>query len=79
MADLRTYENMDLLAGSMDFIMRRVLVNYWRQRLWETATHEHRTRARAAVPELWRTVFDVTLPDINTLARWERDHGYVSR
>jgi hypothetical protein len=79
MSDLTTYENMSALHATLPETMRPVLVNYWRRLTWGTDTNDHRVRVRRALPSLWAPLFPVTVPDVNTLNRWERDHGYQSR
>jgi hypothetical protein len=79
MMDLTTYENMSALHAALPETMRPVLVNLWRRHTYGTDTNEHRTRVRKALPELWLPLLAVTVPNVNLLARWERDHGYQSR
>jgi hypothetical protein len=72
---------MDVIYASLadDPTGQEVLVSLWRRQVWGFATHEHLRRVVALVPELWRDLVPVTVPTINVLNRWERDHGYVSR
>lgn len=77
---LTTYENMDVLAGSVDLATRGMLVSYWRRRAWGlSVTQANRRRVRLAIPELWRTLFNVTTPDQYMITRWSRANGYVAR
>jgi hypothetical protein len=79
--DLATYENMDVIYASLahDRTAQAVLVSLWRKQVWGMATMEHLRRVQAMVPEFWRDMVAVTVPNINVLNRWESDHGYVSR
>lgn len=79
MRDLMTYENMDALAAAIRPDARDALVSMWRRMTWGLPLTWHRPYVRAAVPVLWRDLLAVTIPDVATLNRWERDHGYVSR
>lgn len=78
---LRTYENMDVIFASLahDLTGQAVLVSLWRKHVWGFATQEHLRRVEAMVPELWRDLVAITVPDINILNRWEADHGYRTR
>jgi len=79
MRDLTTYENMDALAAAIRPDARDVLVSLWRRRVMGLPLTWHLPTVVAAVPSLWRDLIAVTMPDVATLNRWERDHGYVSR
>jgi hypothetical protein len=68
-----------LLAAAMPADDRDVLVTMWRRRTWGLSVAWHAPYVRARVAPLWRDLLAVTMPDVATLDRWERDHGYVSR
>lgn len=79
MDPLTTYENMSALAAAMPTDDRDVLVAMWRRHTYGLPLTWHRSYVRRVVDPLWRHLLAVTMPDVATLNRWERDHGYVSR
>jgi len=79
MTKLETYENMSALAAAIRPDARDALVGMWRRMTWGQSLTWHRPFVRDAVPVLWRDLLAVTIPDVATLNRWERDHGYQSR
>lgn len=74
--DKGTYENMDTLYAALaaDRTAQRVLVSLWRRQVYGMATMDHLRRVQALVPELWRDLVAVTVPNVNVLRKWEGDH-----
>lgn len=80
MMDYRTiYENMDALAAAMPREHRDALVSLWRRRTMGLPLTWHTGFVTRHLNPLWRDLLAVTMPDVATLNRWERDHGYQSR
>lgn len=77
--NLTTYENMSALAAAMPVEHRDLLVGLWRRRTYGWPITWHAACVRKYLSPLWRDLLAVTMPDVATLNRWERDHGYVSR
>lgn len=77
-----TYERMDTLFSALagNEAAQAVLVSLWRKQVWGFATMEHLRRVESLMPELWRDLVAVTVPNVNILNRWENDHrDHVSR
>lgn len=80
--NLRTYEAMDAVYASLahDPTAQDVLVSLWRRHAMSLPiTPVHRRRVRLMVPELWRDLLPLTMPNMTTLNRWKADHhGHVT-
>jgi hypothetical protein len=79
-ANLRTYENMDVVYASLadDPTGQQLLVSLWRRHAMSLPiTPTHRRRVRNLIPVMWRD--HLVMPNLTTFNRWSADHGHVSR